>query len=90
MSNLKILVENLYSHSEKKYDDVDLEAFKVTLEMGQQYGMSAYYNEQINVYMITRNDKDIWECDNFLNMMDITLAIIYFCDVGIAEETDNV
>ncbi|MCU7940632.1 MAG: hypothetical protein KZQ64_07275 [gamma proteobacterium symbiont of Bathyaustriella thionipta] len=80
-------VNELYKHSSIEISDTDINGLAVNLETGHQYGLSAYFDESIHVYQIARHNQDIFECNDIIELINVTGAIVNFIEARDLHQT---
>lgn len=72
----------LYKHSNIELTYEDIEALNINLDMGHKYGLDAYFDESMKVYQVTRDNNDVFECSDIIELSNVTCAIVDFMEAG--------
>lgn len=78
MKDATIKLLDLYKNSNFELCKTDLEILEELLVKGENYGLNAYYDKDINTYQITRYENDVCECKDIVELIEIAGAITNF------------
>jgi len=75
-------IKHPFSENKELLKSMSKQAQAINLNMGQESGLNAHYEEQGQYYQITRHNELVYDCRDIVDLINITFAIARFINVG--------